>query len=100
MADSHWSVRERAENALLNFGSGAVLPLIAALESPHWITRRRAARLLGEIGDPRAVEPLKRILTLKGEREKVRERAAAALKKFQDKLPASTGSLFIVNYSS
>jgi HEAT repeat protein len=88
MADPHWSVRERAENALLNFGSGAVLPLIDALESPHWTTRGRAARLLGEIGDPRAVEPLKRILTLKGEKEKVRERAAAALKKFQDKLPA------------
>ena len=71
MSDPHWSVRERAENALLNFGSGAVKPLIASLESPHWTTRLRAARLLGEIGDPEAVAPLKKLLARqKGGKEK------------------------------
>ncbi len=88
MSDPHWSVRERAENALMNFGSAAVKPLIASLGSPHWTTRLRAARLLGEIGDHMAVAPLKRLLARKGEREDVRENAAASLQKLQDKLPA------------
>jgi HEAT repeat protein len=88
MADSHWSVRERAENALLNFGPSAIKPLIASLGSRHWTTRFRAARLLGEIGDPVAVAPLKRLLARKGERERVRENAAASLRKLQEKLPA------------
>ena len=55
MADTHWSVRESAENALLNFGADAVPPLLDALKSPLWTTRFRAARLLGELGDPAAV---------------------------------------------
>jgi HEAT repeat protein len=58
-ADSHWSVRESAENALINFGDKAVPELISALSARSWWTRFRVARLLGEIGDSRAIEPLK-----------------------------------------
>lgn len=81
MADHHWSVRESAENALLNFGRAAVAPLIEALRSPSWTTRFRAARLLGEIGDAAAVSPLQRLLTRPSENKEVRAVADAALRK-------------------
>jgi HEAT repeat protein len=83
MADPHWSVRESAETALLNFGRDAVEPLIEALGSPSWTTRFRAARLLGEIGDPRAVSPLKAILARRGERRGVRDVAETSLRKLE-----------------
>ncbi len=81
IADSHWIVRESAENALLNYGKEAVESLIEALEDKLWTTRFRSARLLGEIGDPRAAAPLKKILARKGERKRVREVAEASLRK-------------------
>lgn len=83
MADRHWSVRESAETALLNFGRDAVEPLIESLASPSWTTRFRAARLLGEIGDPRAVPSLKKILARRGERRRVRDVAEASLRKLE-----------------
>jgi HEAT repeat protein len=88
MADPHWSVRESAENALMNFGNDAVPPLIEALGSASYPTRFRAARLLGELGDVEAVAPLKKLYSRKGERKDVREVAAIALQKLQKKLPA------------
>ena len=88
MADTHWSVRESAENALMNFGRDAVRPLIEALGSPTWTTRFRAARILGEIGDIKAATPLKKLLIRKGERKEVRNVASISLKKVQNKLPA------------
>jgi HEAT repeat protein len=83
MADPHWSVRESAEMALLNFGQDAVDSLIEALASPLWTTRFRAARLLGEIGDPRAVPSLKDILAKRGERKSVKSVAEASLSKLE-----------------
>jgi HEAT repeat protein len=83
MADAHWSVRENAENALLNFGRDAVAPLIDALEHRSWTTRLRAARLLGEIGDPRAVPSLNATLARRGERTEVRDIAEASLRKLE-----------------
>jgi HEAT repeat protein len=82
MADAHWSVRESAENALLNFGADAVPPLLEALTSPLWTTRFRAARLLGELGDPAAVPALKKIIEFKDEKKEVRDKAEASLRKF------------------
>ena len=89
MADRHWSVRESAETALLNFGRDAVAPLIESLESPSWTTRFRAARLLGEIGDPRSLSPLKSILARRGERRDIREVAEASIEKLEKPPEAS-----------
>jgi HEAT repeat protein len=83
-ADPHWSVRESAENALLNFGRDAVDPLIQALESPTWTTRFRVARLLGEIGDPRAIAPLRNALARRRERKDVRVVIEASLQKLEN----------------
>jgi len=83
MADSHWSVRESAELALLNFGHDAVAPLIEALKSRSWTTRFRAARLLGEIKDPKAVSSLKLALDRPGERKDVRKIVQASLEKLE-----------------
>lgn len=88
MADPHWSVRESAENALLNFGRDAVAPLMEALESPSWTTRFRAARLLGEIGDPKAVAPLMMALARRRERKNVREVIETSLRKLGHSGPA------------
>jgi HEAT repeat protein len=87
-ADSHWSVRESAENGLINFGNKAVPELIGALSSKSWWTRFRVARLLGEIGDPRAIEPLETIMKKKGERKKVKEVVQESLHKLKIKQAA------------
>jgi len=86
MADPHWSIRESAEVALTNFGRDAVLPLIGALESKSWTTRFRAARLLGEIGDPRAVPSLRNVIGRRRERKGVREIAETSLRKIEAKI--------------
>jgi HEAT repeat protein len=83
MADPHWSVRESAEMALLNFGREATELLIAALKSASWTTRFRAARLLGEIGDPVAVAPLDNALSRRRERKDVREVIEVSLQRLR-----------------
>lgn len=88
MADPHWSIRESAEVALTNFGRDAVLPLIGALESKSWTTRFRAARLLGEIGDPRAVSSLRNVIGRPRERKGVREISETSLRKIEAKIPS------------
>ena len=87
-ADLHWSVRESAEIALINFGTNAVPQLIHALESGSWTTRFRAARVLGEVGDKRAVLPLEKLLQKKGERRAVREVIQRSLNKLNDRVAA------------
>lgn len=47
-----------AARELTHMGAQAVEPLIAALQHRDLDVRRAAARILGRIGDPRAVEPL------------------------------------------
>ncbi len=79
--DKHWSVRESAENALVNFGQKAVPHLIKALSKPSWTTRFRAARLLGEIGDSKAIKPLEQLLRKRGEKNKVLQIVEKSLKK-------------------
>jgi len=90
MADPHWSVRESAENALMNFGPATVPFLIEALKSRSWMMRFRAARLLGEVGDPKAIAPLNDILAKRGERKKVRDVADGSLRKLEGKTVASS----------
>lgn len=83
MADVHWSVRESAEIALLNFGRDAVEPLIGALKSPSWTTRYRAARLLGEIGAVEAVAPLESALVRRRERKDVKDVIESSLRRLK-----------------
>ena len=83
MADPHWSVRESAELALLNFGAKALEPLIGALTSASWTTRLRAARLLGEMGDPQAVPALEHAIARKRERKDVREVIESSLRRLK-----------------
>jgi HEAT repeat protein len=59
--------------ALLNFGREATEPLIGALNSSSWTIRFRAARLLGELGDPQTAAALEHAMARKGERKDVRE---------------------------
>jgi HEAT repeat protein len=89
MSDPHWSVRESAELALLNFGRDAVDSLIEALTSSSWTTRFRAARLLGETGDARAMPPLTNALGRRGERKDVRKVAQASLEKLENAVKPS-----------
>ncbi len=83
LADKHWSVRESAEIALLNFGKDVVEPLIKSLHSRLWTTRFRAARLLGEIGDPRAVPPLEKAFKRPREHQDVVKNIETALRKLR-----------------
>ena len=53
------SIANDAEENLIALGEEAVDALIAALEDPNDNIRTRAVYVLGEIGDPKAVEPLK-----------------------------------------
>jgi HEAT repeat protein len=69
--------------ALLNFGRDAAELLIAALKSASWTTRFRAARLLGEIGDPVAVAPLENALSRRRERKDVREVIELSLRRLR-----------------
>ena len=88
MTDSHWSVRESIEIGLVNFSERAVPKLIEALNNRSWRTRFRAARLLGEIGDTRAIEHLESLLAKKGERIKVKQVIRDSLDKLCQKVAA------------
>ena len=60
LAYSYFGGASESEKALVKIGKPAVLPLITALQHDKETVRQNAARALGEIGDPRAIEPLKR----------------------------------------
>ena len=77
-------VGPQAAGALLAIGAPAVEPLIAALTGPAEKTRERAAAALGDIGDPRAVEPLIVALGNPGNHASARSAAAEALGKLRD----------------
>jgi hypothetical protein len=83
LQDRNKEVRALATSALREIleetkDARAVEPLIATLNHKNDDVRRRAALLLGIIGDTRAVEPL--TAALKDKDEEVRERAAEALR--------------------
>jgi len=87
-ADTHWSVRQSSEIALLNFGSRAVPELINALTSQKWTTQLRSARLLGEIKDERAIKPLEKLLQRKNLHPEVKEVVEKSLQKLCGKIAA------------
>ena len=84
MTDSHWSVRQSAEMALQNFADRAVPQLIEALNHEAWTLRLRAARLLGAVGDKRAIEPLKTAYNKKGENQRSLEVIEEAILKLTE----------------
>jgi HEAT repeat protein len=85
MQDSFWWYeRDNAAKPLLeavaSFGADAVAPLCEALRNPEGTVRRSAATLLGQIGDPRAIEPLG--MTLYDVHFEVGEAAAQSIARF------------------
>ena len=83
--DYYSGVRYAVTEALVKIGAPAMEPLIAALkdkDSKDSDVRQAAAEALGEIKDPRAVEPL--IAALKDEDSDVRAAAAYALGEIKD----------------
>jgi HEAT repeat protein len=78
LGDSYWSVRRDAENSIMNLGARVVPPLIEALDSKKFAVRFRAARILGAIGDRRAIKPLEGLLEREHD-ESVRAEVEAAL---------------------
>ncbi|HDQ46182.1 MAG TPA: HEAT repeat domain-containing protein [bacterium] len=81
MTDRHWGVREAAEISLLNLGERTVDALLHALQNKSWTLRFRAVRLLGELGDPAAIDPLRKISVRAGERHDIRRIAREAIGK-------------------
>ena len=73
-----------AVQALREIGSPAVEQLITALTDPGEDTRQCAVAALGELGDPRSVEPLIATLDAPGHHQAVRRAAAQALGKIRD----------------
>ena len=69
-----YSQRKFIEDALVQIGKPAVLPLIAGLQENNYDSDV-CARILGEIGDPEAVEPM--ILMLANGKYGVKARSAA-----------------------
>jgi len=79
LEDPHWKVRRNAENALVSMGSDAVPKLIEQLAVTEGPKRLDVIMLLGEIGDPRAVEPLQAMRAEKKGTPEVRAAIGLAL---------------------
>jgi len=86
LADEDELVRIQASESLKEIGEPAVCPLIEALEHDNKNIRRYSAKVLGEIGDERAIEPL--ILNLRDDNKWVRRETSGALSKMGE--PATT----------
>src|SRR5690606_37590671 len=87
--DKDWWVSERAVDALAEIGSKKALPtLLELLETGNARSLPTIARALGKIGDPRAIEPLVKLLD-RPEKE-VRIEAIGALARLTDDKRADT----------
>lgn len=75
---------EAIEEALVNIGKPAVESIIKALKQEDIDLRWGLAKVLGNIGDSRAVEPLIEVLKDENEDEQVLREAAIALGKLGD----------------
>jgi HEAT repeat protein len=62
LQDPDWEVQNNAARALEAIGELAVVPLFQTLNDKSKYLRRAAVRILGTIGDIRAVEPLTKVL--------------------------------------
>jgi len=77
LKDENINVRQWAVNELAGIGESAISPLITTLSDEKAWARWESAKVLGKIGDARAVEPL--IAALRDSTNHVREKAAEAL---------------------
>jgi HEAT repeat protein/CheY-like chemotaxis protein len=77
LQDEHRSVRRAAAAALAKLGEAAAEALTISIRSQDWDVRQISAQVLGQIGDPRALQPL--LLTLHDEHAEVRQAVVAAL---------------------
>jgi HEAT repeat protein len=82
LKDWDFDVRKAAQEALVKLGPASVSQLIAALSDSDVRAREHAARVLGEIGDIQAVEPLND--ALRDKEVSVRGHAAEAMGKICD----------------
>ena len=64
LGDETFKVREQAAEALTEIGSPVVEPLIKLLKTPTMHPKMFVAKILGDLKDPRAVEPLIQTLLL------------------------------------
>jgi len=83
LRDRDLGVRESAAAALVKLGDPAVEPLIEVLKDSNLYSevRRSAAWVLGQLGDPRAVEPLSRCLFARNAYDSIKFTSANALAK-------------------
>jgi HEAT repeat protein len=78
-------IKSHAADAIIKIGSKKAVNLsLRLLSNDSWITRMKAAEILGEIGDTKAVRALIRVLRFE-EEASVREWAAIGLGKIKDK---------------
>lgn|GEM_PF-1646460 len=83
IANEQFSIRMAAAKKLSQLGMKAVPALLEALHEGLWYTRECAIQALGNIGDPRAIEPL--MTALGDENIGVRRSAAHALSNLIEK---------------
>ena len=84
LKDEYGYTRQNAMEALIKKGPDAVKPLIKALKHRNKAVRAIVCQALGEIGDPRAIEPLNQVKRRDPE-FKVRRSAAKSLKTLRPK---------------
>lgn len=82
--DDYYSIRREAATALVTIGAPAMDPIISALGDPDGDIRKRAADVLAEIGDARAIEALEGIFN--DEDWYVQRAAEDAVKRIQERV--------------
>ena len=82
--DKYGDTRQNAMEALVKIGSDAVDPLLNLLNKRNKTLRTIIAQILGDIGDPRAIEALSQMKRSASD-FKMRRSAARALKKIKNK---------------
>lgn len=82
LSNENENIRINSENALVKIGKPAVEPLIEALKDKENPARVSAAKILGKIGNGRAIKPLISCLTDPGEysiKDKIKDKKAEEL---------------------
>lgn len=80
MGDENPQVADQAKLSLMQIGTPAVVPLILALKVENLTIKANAAQVLGRLGDPRAIGPLRR-LQMESNDGDVQTKVAYALRK-------------------